>query len=211
VHEHHRQPTREAVARIACLQGGKDAVSMLPVTSPFLPPIAPDLAHRSEPAWVGKEHSRDRASRSDMNDSSSLPLLQPREGITATNPKRTAFNSDARLALLNQVAGISLAIVVVVEPTGPLAGSVRLHGNQCLNADQGSVAFRRVDIVLVRHWPTGCGIVSRTGLRNEAAQVSTARAYPYRRAVFGQPCADRRGDSGFAARYEKDQRECHQQ
>jgi hypothetical protein len=34
-----------------------------------LPPIASDLAHRS------KEHSRDRAPRSDVNDSSSLRLL----------------------------------------------------------------------------------------------------------------------------------------
>jgi hypothetical protein len=74
MHEHQRQPTREAVAAIACLQGGKTPYQCRPCES-VLPPIAPDLAHRSEPAWVGKKHSRDRAARSDVNDNSSLPLL----------------------------------------------------------------------------------------------------------------------------------------
>jgi hypothetical protein len=82
-----------------------------------------------------------------------------------------------------------------------------MHRDQYLDPNHGAVAFPRIGVVLVRHRSAGRRIDLGTGLRDEAAQISAAWAYPYLCAVLGKPQADWRSQSRFAIRHKTG---CHE-
>src|SRR5712671_6939355 len=98
-----------------------------------------------------------------------FPSPDPREVVAAADSEPAAFYSNARRAILDQVSGIGLAVVVIVELPGPLAGAVVMQRDQNFDPNQGSVALRRIDVVLVHHRSTGLRIDLGTGLHDKAA------------------------------------------
>jgi hypothetical protein len=74
----------------------------------------------------------------------------PREVLPTADSKPAALNSNARRAGLDQIPRIALTVFDIVELPRPPGGVLVMHRDQNLRSHQGSVAFCRIGVVLVR-------------------------------------------------------------
>jgi hypothetical protein len=82
-------------------------------------------------------------------------LFDPGHILAATDADRAAFDADRGMAKLEEMSRIAVAVVDVVEPSGPSARSIRHQTVENRHADKRAAPLRRVGIVLVGPGPTG--------------------------------------------------------
>src|SRR6516162_9707482 len=90
-------------------------------------------------------------------------LLDPAHVLAAANADRATFDADRGGAKLEQVSGIAVAVVDIVEPSGPSARSLLHQAIEDRDTDQRPPALSRVGIVLVGPRPARFRVVSGFG------------------------------------------------
>ena len=85
-------------------------------------------------------------------------LLNPGHVLAAADADRATFDADRRVAKLKEMSRIAVAIVDVVELSGPSPRSIRHQTIEDHYADKRAPALRRVGIVLVGPRPAGLWI-----------------------------------------------------
>ena len=102
-------------------------------------------------------------------------LLNPGHVLAAADADRATFDADRGGAKLEEMSGIAVAVVDVVQSPGPSPRSIRHQTIKNRDADQRAAALRRVRIVLVCPRPAGLRIDRGLGV----AIVAHIALYPH--------------------------------
>ena len=116
-------------------------------------------------------------------------LLNPGHVLAAADADRATFDADRGGAKLEEMSGIAVAVVDVVQSPGPSPRSIRHQTVENRDADKRAAALRRVRIVLVCPRPAGLRIDRGSRGGDSRAQGATARSDLHVGAVLRQPKA----------------------
>ena len=116
-------------------------------------------------------------------------LLNPGHVLAAADADRATFDADRGGAKLEEMSGIAVAVVDVVQSPGPSPRSIRRQTVENRDADKRAAALRRVRIILVCPRPAGLRIDRGSRGGDSRAQGATARSNLHVGAVLRQPKA----------------------
>ena len=116
-------------------------------------------------------------------------LLNPGHVLAAADADRATFDADRGGAKLEEMSGIAVAVVDVVQSPGPSPRSIRHQTIKNRDADKRAAALRRVRIVLVCPRPAGLRIDRGSRGGDSRAHGATARSDLHVGAVLRQPKA----------------------
>jgi hypothetical protein len=116
-------------------------------------------------------------------------LLNPGHVLAAADADRATFDADRDGAKLEEMSGIAVAVVDVVQSPGPSPHSIRHQTIKNRDADKRAAALPRVRIVLVCPRPAGLRIDRGSRGGDSRAQGATARSDLHMGAVLRQPKA----------------------
>jgi len=103
-------------------------------------------------------------------------LLNPGHVLAAADADRATFDADRGGAKLEEMSGIAVAVVDVVQSPGPSPRSIRHQTIKNRDADKRAAALRRVRIVLVCPRPAGLRIDRGSRGGDSRAHGATARS-----------------------------------
>jgi len=103
-------------------------------------------------------------------------LLNPGHVLAAADADRATFDADRGGAKLEEMSGIAVAVVDIVQSPGPSPRSIRHQTVENRDADKWAAALRRVRIVLVCPRPAGLRIDRGSRGGDSRAQGATARS-----------------------------------
>jgi len=116
-------------------------------------------------------------------------LLNPGHVLAAADADRATFDADRGGAKLEEMSGIAVAVVDVVQSPGPSPRSIRHQTIKNRDADKRAAALRRVRIVLVCPRPAGLRIDRGSRGGDSRAHGATARSDLHVGAVLRPPKA----------------------
>lgn len=163
-------------------------VSVRDRLSPFL--LAEEGHPFALPGTVGESaggRGLQEAALTDERDGTAL--LNPGHVLAAADADRATFDADRGGAKLEEMSGIAVAVVDIVQSPGPSPRSIRHQTVENRDADKRAAALRRVRIVLVCPRPSGLRIDRGSRGGDSRAQGATARSDLHVGAVLRQPKA----------------------